>query len=93
MFHLALFIQTIIVYANPKEHPEEWFEIVHERIRLTRKRTNSHKNLGSGLAGCARRLVIPGLNRKIQIDQEAIVFVSKQDVSNRYVTVEDSGIE
>ena len=62
-------------------------------MRLTVKRTNGHKFLGSGLAGCARCLVITGLDSKIQIDQEAIVFfLSEQDVSNQFVTVEDSGI-
>ena len=63
-------------------------------MRLTVKRTNSHTILGSGLAGCARRLIITHLDSKIQIDQEAIVFfLSEQDVLNRYVTVEVSGIQ
>jgi len=93
-FHPALLIQTIIVYADPEKHPEKGLQIVHEAMRLAKKRPDSHKNLGASLAGCAGSLIITCLVGKIEIDEETVIFVlCEHDVANRYITVEDLSIQ
>ncbi len=46
MFHLALLIQTIIVYADSEKHSEEELQIMHEAMRLVKKHPDDHEDLG-----------------------------------------------
>jgi hypothetical protein len=93
-FHLALLIQTIIVYADPEKHPEEGLQIVHEAMRLAKKRPDGHEDLGASLAWCTGSLIITCLVGKVEIDEETVIFVlCEHHVANRYITVEDPSIQ
>ena len=93
-FHLALLIQTIIVYADPEKHPEEGLQIVHEAMRVAKKRPNGHEDLGASLAWCTGSLIITCLVGKVEIDEETAIFVlCEHHVANRYITVEDPSIQ